>query len=500
MIRFGVHYRRGIWAKANMGDDQRRGGGNQDKWAYVGMAILVSLGMVILSLAGFLWQTSDIVSDTTRVILVVTFLMNLLIWLLVAIYYHLAIGWQKRLEDTLQRLERPHAIDVESLFSQLEERLGNVIRSQSEDLVHDLQQRMRESTSPITVDIGWAEALYHAFLLINEADRGERIYENVVTAFSVLTSSREVMLLLGENELGPLKLTAAVGLSSEVLHEWLGREWRPPLWGVVAPTLAKRRPYSSPVQISEQGRHKHEFPWETKGERLLALPLMGAQNIQGVVVLTYDAERRLDTQPFLRILEVIAQFAGRTIENINLARTTQEHVAELVTLYSITRSLASATSMDELLALLGAEVEQVIGGAYVGFVLGDGRKDAAVYAPFPPSSPEFSFLVDRIDWRVVRWVYDAVQPVFYTPNAVGEDVGSVMFETSGPVMVIPIEGRDAVLGVLIVVSSDERRVFEEHHLVGMRTISSALAVGLAAIRSSPSFVETHPKQLTGELQ
>ncbi len=479
-----------------MAHNNRDWGIEQDWWTYLGISILVSLGVVILFLGGLVLQFSGIISTTTRAVLVAILLLNLLVWLLVAIYYHLSLAWQKRLAGLLSRLERSSPVDEEAHIARLEERIEHLLHKRFDDLSRTLQENLKVS-SP--VDVGWPEALYHAFLLISEAENEQRIHESIVTAFSMLTSCREVMLLLGENELGPLKLTAAIGLSPKTFDEWFGREWRPPLWGVVAPALAKRRPYSSPI-LSEHGKYRNEFPWTIEGEHLLALPLIGTQSVQGVVALTYESERRLDAQPQLRILEIVAQFAGRTLENVNLARTTQEHMAELVTLYSITRSLASASSLDELLALLSAEAEQLLGPASVGLVLGDGADESSLYTSFSPGSLEFTFFVERVDWRVVRWVYGAVQPVFYTPGQVGEDVGSVMFETSGPVMAVPIEGHDVVWGVLVVVSKDDRRAFEEHHLVGMRTIASALAVALAAIRPTPSLVSATSEQLTSGLK
>ena len=428
------------------------------------------------------WQSSNNVGQAIQNVFRLLSAVGLILWSIGVFLFLFFMLWWQRLEDFVNHVEERWFNEA---LQNLEERLAAVTVAHISQLSDSLAS-MRESVDQLqrveSPHVRLQETLYHAFLLLSEAEDEERLCENIVTAFATLTACEQVMLFLGENELGPLTLAAALGLPAEVMQEWRGREWRPPLWGVVAPALAKRRAYGFHVRVAMEGHQPHEFPWEIRGDRLLALPLLGIQSIQGVVVLVQEDGGIPQSQPYIRMLEMVAQFAGRTLENLHLARAAQEHMAELVTIQSITRSLASVRTLDEMLTLLDAEIAQIAGPSYVGLILAEDIPAQRVRTSFPPDAPEYPCLMERIDWRVVRWVFNAGQPVFYTPGQVEDDVGNVMFEISGQAMAVPVEGRDEMLGVLVVASRDDERTFEEPHLVGVRTLAGAVAVGLFAIR------------------
>ena len=446
-----------------------------------GALVLILLGVGIFLLAGLAWQSPTNVGEAAERAFRLISAVGLLLWLIGVFLFMFLMLWWQRLQEFVNHVEERWFTDA---MQRLEERLTQVTLAHISQLAESLAS-MRESVDQLqraeSPHIRLQETLYHAFLLLSEAEDEERLCENIVTAFATLAACEQVMLFLGENELGPLTLMAALGLPTEVVQEWRGREWRPPLWGVVAPALAKRRAYGFHVRGAVEGHQPHEFPWEIRGDRLLALPLLGIQSIQGVVVLVQEDARVIQNQPYIRMLEMVAQFAGRTLENLRLARAAQEHMAELVTIQSITRSLALVRSLEEMLTLLSAEIAQIAGPAYVGLILAEDIPVKRVRTSFPPDAPEYPCLMEQIDWRVIRWVFNAAQPVFYTPGQVGDDVGNVMFEVSGQVMAVPVEGRDEMLGVLVVASRDER-MFEEPHLVGVRTVAGAVAVGLLAVR------------------
>lgn len=468
-----------------MGEHQSRTS-NPNRLLQAGMIVLILLGVGILFLAGITWQ-SPAMAWTVRDVFRLVALVSLVLWLVAAFLYAFLMLWWKQLQEFVATVERRWFGEA---LEKVEERLSEATLSQFTRLADSLAS-MRESVDRLQrseSNVGWQETLYHAFLLLSEAEDEERLCENIVTAFATLTGCEQVMLFLGENELGPLTLAAALGLPPDVVREWKGKEWRPPLWGVVAPALAKRRAYGFHVREAAEGQQPHEFPWDLKGKHLLAVPLLGLYNVQGALVLALDDMMATQTQSSMRLLELVAQFAGRTLENIHFARATQEHMAELVTVQSITRSLASARTLDEMLTLLDEEIAQIAGPSYVGLILKEDLTERRVRTSFPPNAPEYPCLLENIDWRVMRWVCDAGQPVFYTPGQVGNDVGNAMFEVSGKVMAVPIEGREEILGVLVVASRDER-VFEEPHLMGIRTVAGALAVGLAAIRHSVPLYE-----------
>ncbi len=373
--------------------------------------------------------------------------------------------WQTQWEHMLLETVGPRVAHT------VERQLQAVLRS-----VDSLQASVTALGHRESTDTFWMETLYHVFRLLTEAETEAQLCQNVVTAFSILGDYTQIALFRGENELGPLVLTAGAGIPESVLNEWQGKPWRPPLWGVVAPVLAKRKPYA--LNVSEV--EAQEFPWEVHGTYVEAFPLVGVRRIQGAVVVVRETEPSQADAIRTRLHEITAWLAGRSLESLNLAQELQEHVTELVAIHSLTRSLIYATSVMEMLEILQKEITQITGPADVAVVLQEDLSHHRVRTLYAPDSAEYQALMTDIDWRVLRWALQAVQPVFYTPGQVGDEVGDVMFEISGRVMVVPLEGKEGALGVLVLRSRLATHVFEELHLVGVRTIVPAIMLGLYA--------------------
>ena len=453
----------------------------------VGVAIgaWVSLGLLFLGLVLFnLARTGSVLTSFGWLSLsffVLWILISVVIWVWYIFYRDIRTR-MLRLENRLASQESSSSLDdtvKEQLSRQVEEALEKPLTLLGDSLAL-MSRGMQELRLQDAAGVTWFESLYHIFQLLSEAETDEQLYEHIVTAFAILDGYTQVVLLLGRDELGPLYLVSALGMPPEVLTEWSGRPWRPPLWGVVAPALAKGKSFSAHEQPHSERSFKEEFPWPVRGTHITAIPLKGIESIQGVVLLARTGEPKVMTQVQTRLLDIVALFAGHTLESRQLARGVQTHITELVTIQSITRAMISATSLDTLVSTLGMEIGTVVGPSSVALILAEELETRQVhYAGAVELEEE---LLTTANWRVVQWVLEAGQPVFFNPGEVGEDVGDLMFETSGRAMAVPLEGPDRVLGVLVVVAQVPGRTFEEPQLVGVRTIANAAVVGLYAIR------------------
>lgn len=324
----------------------------------------------------------------------------------------------------------------------------------------------------------WIERLHHVFRLLAEAESEVEVCENLVAAFSLLDEYTQIALFRGENELGPLVLMAALGIPDAAMKEWRGKPWRPPLWGVVAPVMAKRKPYA--LSLSEV--EANEFPWPVRGDFVEVLPLLGVQRLQGVVVLFRMAAPQQMEPVRQQVYDILSWMGGHALENLSLAREIQEHATELAAVHSLTRALMFAASVEEMLRILQDEVTQIAGPATVALVLPEDLERGRVRTAYPEESREHEHVAAAMDWRVLRWVWQAVQPVFYTPGHVGENVGDLMFETGGQVLVLPVEGQQEPVALLVVCSRSPTHIFEELHLMALRALMPAVTVGLYALR------------------
>ncbi len=406
----------------------------------------------------------------------------LLMVVLVSVFLVALARWRRELQAMwTESMERWQESNIRRVGAQVGEYLSTLEQRYLEQMSESMTRvglQVAELRLKETLGISWLETLYHAFTLLQEAENEEALYENIVTAFAMLDGYTQVLLLLGQDELGPLRLTAALGLPQESLNRWLHQSWRPPLWGVVAPALAKKKPFLVQEDASEMRSFKEEFPWPVVGDRALALPLLGTQAVQGVVLLVRQGEPPLPNQLHIRLLEMVALFAGRTLENWQLVRGVQTHIAELLTVQSITKTLISAPSLEALVQHLSVEITSILGPCSLALILREDVSERRMYTSPPMPMEEATF----VDWRVVQWVCEASQPVFYTPGQVGEDVGDLIFESSGSAMAVPLEGVDRSLGVLVVASQMPGHVFEEPQMVGVRTIANTAVVGLYALR------------------
>ncbi len=444
---------------------------------YIGLVLGLLVGGVVSG--GLLF---GLTAFSQRPLLGVFLISLVLFSAFVALVLYVLAQWHREFQIMWsEQMERWQALNIQQVRTQVEERfntLGQHYLTQVKESMTRVSREVAALRLQETLSISWLETLYHAFTLLGEAESEEELYENIVTAFAMLDGYTQVLLLLGQDELGPLRLVAALGIPKESLGHWLHQPWRPPLWGVVAPALAKRKPFFVQEDARESRSFQEEFPWPIMGDRALALPLLGIQSLQGVILLVRQGEPSLPNQLHIRLLEMLALFAGRILENWQLVRGVQTHIAELLTVQSITKTLISAPSLESLVQHLSEEITAILGPCSLALILREDVASRRVYTAPPMSEEEATF----VDWRVVQWVCEASQPVFYTPGRVGENVGDLIFESSGPAMAVPLEGIEHPLGVLVVATQMPGHTFEEPQMVGVRTIANTAVVGLYALR------------------
>jgi len=467
------------WFSSRAGDQATRVKIIVSVWGTIG-AILLALVLITFARPGEMALTTAFLGSV------------FLAWILLSfvggggyLFYREMSARLSRLEDMLSKKERASILSGKGVQEELSRQVMAALEkplARLDDSLSLMHENVKEIHLQNAAEVTWFESLYHIFQLLSEAETDEQLYEHIVTSFAILDGYTQVVLLLGRDELGPLYLVAGLGLTPDILAEWKGRPWRPPLWGVVAPALAKSKPFSAYEDPTSERSFKEEFPWPVQGNSITAIPLKGMEGVQGVVLLAQSGDMRRLTQVQMRLLDIVAIFAGHTLESRQLARGVHTHITELVTLQSIARAMVSAPSMDALVKTLGAEISTVVGPSSVAVVLNDEDLGMQVYYASPLDSEDEQAKEDIVDWRVVNWVLEAGQPLFFNPGQVGDDVGDLMFESAGQAMAVPLEGHDQILGVLLVVSQVTGEVFEEPQLVGVRTIANAAVVGLYAIR------------------
>ncbi len=466
----------------NVSKDQLRKYTRYHRWLFwAGLLFLVGSGLAITSLVITAWHPARNLTWQIRNVFQLVALYSLGFWAMVTFLLVLLYLWSRHLELFWRYLEHTW---LDTVLDEIGNRVADATE-QHLQRVTDSLALMRESMYELQAQdahhIGWQETLHHVFLLLNEADDETQLYDNIVTAFAMVEPFATVMLFRGEHELGPISLVSAVGLPQAIVEEWRGKPWRPPLWGVVAPALAKRRIFALNVQEESSEHPSNEFPWPLESGYVVALPLLGISTLQGVVVLAYKGPV-VQSPSRLRLLELVAWFSGRTLESLRFARSMQEHLAELVTIQSLTRTLVTARSLDEIVRLLQQEIVGITGKADIALVLQEDFPQEKFRTAHPADTPGYRRLAQAIDWRVLRWSYNAAQPVFYTPGQISDDVGDLLFEATGQVMVVPLEGRNETLGVMVVVNQEQDHLFEEQHLIGVRTVAGALVMGLYTLR------------------
>jgi len=392
--------------------------------------------------------------------------------------------WQRNITAFLAELR--HRLLLVGM-EDLEQRMPDSAWREFSQLSHTFNAMMESLTALMAQSsekVQQVHTLARAVALLGEAARHEDLYEEAISAFLVLDKYSQVFLLVGEDELGPLQLMAARGVPLDVLARWRGVPWRPPLWGVVAPALASKSPHVV-ERCTEEGRPRPgEFPWEIAGESLAILPLMGLTGLQGVAILVKEIPFGFSSQVQFRLMEMTALYVARTMEGAHLVRNLEEHMTELVTLQAVTRAVVTARSVPQILEAISQDVADVAGPSDVALILASDMNSQHFHSALAPESPEYQALKEAIDWDVVRWVHSAGQPVFYMPGQVVDDIGDLLFESSGQAMVIPLEGRDETLGVLVVVSREEGPVHEESHLIGMRTVANAIVIAIYGLRQA----------------
>ncbi len=117
-----------------------------------------------------------------------------------------------------------------------------------------------------------------------------------------------------------------------------------------------------PPELLEQGSGVLSPSW-------LGVPIMVHDQVLGLVVLA-DNEPNAFNENHLRLLQTLASNMGVAIANARLFQAEQQRVAELATINTVSRELASELGVDSLIHLVGEQIRTVFGAdiAYVALL------------------------------------------------------------------------------------------------------------------------------------
>ena len=309
-----------------------------------------------------------------------------------------------------------------------------------------------------------------------ELGRSLNLEESLQTAAEAiygLEGVSYVVIMVGEGEVGPYTCRAVRGLPGEVASRIQGREYQVPLWGVMARALVSRQPLIINDVVAEKRPRPGEFEWEVGGS-LLLFPVVSGNEPCALIIVGTEEPQRFSVDGLGDVVFALARIAGHSILNARLYEEASRYQEQLVTLQMLSRLVASAASVKDVLDVVLREASELMGYSTTWLYLQDpatgtrelhGRQGAGAGEQWAP-----------VHQDAVTWVMRAGQPIFYDPEQPLPP--SPILNVSGPAICVPLEVNENPLGALVVVSPDHQRKFFEDDMVVLRTLANSAAAAL----------------------
>ena len=218
-------------------------------------------------------------------------------------------------------------------------------------------------------------------------------------------------------------------------------------------------------------------------ESLIYLPLMGQGQVLGVITIQ-SFRKNAYTDYHLNLLQNLAAYTSIALDNANAYRQLNEQereirqrAAELVTIDTISRALASELELATLIPLVGEQVRQIF-GAQIAYVALYDEPTRTIHFPYGygdefPSRPLGVGMTSRI--------IQTGEPLLINEN-IDSRAAQLNIQRSGAAaksyvgVPIPVGGR--VIGVLSVQSTEEEGRFTDADLRLLTTIAANIGVAI----------------------
>jgi GAF domain-containing protein len=320
-----------------------------------------------------------------------------------------------------------------------------------------------------------------------------------------------VVVLLGEGELGPYRYAGARGVDNPLAL--LGQSCDLPLWGVLAQTVVHKPEPGEPDylvihDIAAEDRPKsEEFPWIPRHGSLMILPLRSNGKAFGAVLLGTRQPRYLDKPDLSGYLSTIVARAAKAVQDAQSQEQTTRWINQLVSLQLFTQTITETQDIGEILLALGSELQGLFGEASVHVFL---QESTDARFENPDTAPEGMAVTSVTDYgmrldiytvsqfmiddeqlirspkllRLVNWVLEAGQPIFYEPSEPIVDPTDLFYRDRGHALLVPIASSEegAPLGVIHVSATERVKPFYESDMIVMRTVSNSVATAIGNAR------------------
>ena len=226
-----------------------------------------------------------------------------------------------------------------------------------------------------------------------------------------------------------------------------------------------------------------EFDWDVGRGSMLLFPVCGASGPSGLIMAGAAEPRAFSTGSLGDLVFALSRIASQSVQNAQLYQDAARSQEQLVTIQAISRLVASATQIEDVLEVVVHEAGQIMGGSQAWLLMRDVNSGASQL--FGQSGPGGSDAWNAIHQDAVSWVMRVAQPIFYEP---GQPIAeSPILVHSGAAMCVPLEVNEDTLGALVVVSREHGRTFAEDDMIVLRTLTNAAAIAVRTAEMTQRF-------------
>lgn len=305
-------------------------------------------------------------------------------------------------------------------------------------------------------------------------------------------------LVLGESELGPYFYHDLRGVLDA--RRYLHKQCPLPLWGELAHALVRRLDPEEPdylfiPNIAQANRPTpDEFPWMPRAGSLIIMPLRKESVAVGALILGSSREGDFTDIELRAELVEFAAAAAHAIVSAQAQEEIQERAEQLAGLQLFTRSLASVTTIDQLIRSIVNGVAELMNASSALIVFDLNLTSTPLQKALRAASDSYcvqeligvaatgdtSILFAKLK-RILRWTIDAVQPLFLDPSQPLESPENLYYNESGRALLAPITAGESSLGALYIEASPARSGYDEEDMVVLRTAMNAFTILLQRI-------------------
>jgi GAF domain-containing protein/CheY-like chemotaxis protein len=222
---------------------------------------------------------------------------------------------------------------------------------------------------------------------------------------------------------------------------------------------------------------------------LAAIPVTAGSSLIGVFIVQTREPHAFSLEE-VRPLQALADRAATAIENLRLLEETQQRIAELVTLNSISQALASQVDIYALLAQVGDKITQTF-GAKIAYIALYNKHTGLIEFPY---SIEDGVLANDPPLPLGRGLSSHVilnrQPLVLNQNAEQRAVelgARFIGEAPQSYVGVPILAGDEAIGLISLQSMDQEGLYDEATVRLLSTIAANLGI---ALQNAQLFEET----------